>query len=221
MRIAQIATLASPVRAEGSESVEGLVWLLTRELIRMGHEVTVFAAAGSDVPGELIATLPGPYGTNGSPDDWQLCEWINLCRAVAQSERFDVLHSHAYLWGLPLEALSRAPLVHTLHICPYEEEARLWNLMPQARVTAISKYQWSGYPALRPIATVYHGIDTERFTARPEPQDYLCFLGRFIPGKGPLHAIAMARALGMRLLLAGAANGYFRDEIKPLIDGRT
>src|SRR5262245_8573350 len=185
MRIAQISTLASPVRAEGSESVEGLVWLLTRELMRMGHEVTVFAAAGSDVPAELVATLPGPYGASGSPHDWQLCEWINLCAAAAHSERFDVLHSHAYLWSLPLEPLLKAPMVHTLHVCPYEEEAKLWSLVPQARVTAISEYQWSAYPALRPMAIVPHGVDPGQFTFQAEPHDYLCFLGRFIPGKGP------------------------------------
>ena len=118
MRIAQVATLSTPVRREGSDSIESLVWLLSRELIDMGHEVTVFACAGSEPPGELVATLPGPYARDGSPGNWQLCEWINLCRAVEQSGRFDVLHSHAYLWGLPLEGLSRAPLVHTLHVSP-------------------------------------------------------------------------------------------------------
>src|SRR5438132_5735601 len=182
MRIAQIATLASPVRAEGSESVEGLVWLLTRELTRMGHEVTVFAAAGSDVPGELIATLPGPYGTNGSPDDWQLCEWINLCRAVAQSERFDVLHSHAYLWGMPLQPLSRSPMVHTIHIVPDENSARLWTMAGHAHVTALSRHQWSSFPGLQPIAVVPHGVDLSRFTFREMPDDYVCYLGRFVSG---------------------------------------
>src|SRR5262245_46123619 len=113
MRIAQVSTVGTPVRRDGSDSIESLVWLLTRELTHLGHEVAVFAAAGSEVEGELVATLPGPYGTNGSPDDWQLCEWINLCRAMAESERFDLLHSHAYLWGLPLQALSRAPMLHT------------------------------------------------------------------------------------------------------------
>ena len=107
MRIAQIATLATPVRQERSDSIEYLVWLLTRELTRLGHEVTVFAARGSEVDGELVATLPGTYGSDGVPDDWQLCEWINLCRAIEQSDRFDVIHSHAYLWGLPMERLAR------------------------------------------------------------------------------------------------------------------
>jgi glycosyltransferase involved in cell wall biosynthesis len=221
MRLALVSTLSTPVRPEGSDSVEGLVWLLSRELTALGHEVTVFAAAGSEVCGELVPTLPGPYGTAGSPDDWQLCEWINLCRAVKLSARFDVLHSHAYLWGLPLEPLARAPMVHTLHVTPYQDEARLWSLRPGARVTALSRFQWSAFPALRPAATIPHGVDPEQFTFRAQPEDYVCFLGRFIPGKGPLRAVAAARALRLRLLLAGPPNDYFREHVQPLVDGRS
>jgi glycosyltransferase involved in cell wall biosynthesis len=220
MRIAQVSTVGTPVRREGSDSIESLVWLLTRELIGLGHEVTVFAAAGSEVEGKLVTTLPGPYGVGGSPDDWQLCEWINLCRAVEQSGRFDVLHCHTFLWGLPLQGLSRAAMVHTLHVSPYEDEARLWSLFPDAQVTAISEYQWSAFPQVRPVATIPHGVDPFQFTFRAEPEDYVCFLGRFIPGKGPLAAIAAAEALGVRLLLAGPPNDYFREHVEPLVDGR-
>ena len=45
-----------------------------------------------------------------------MCEWINLCRAAEMSGEFDVVHSHAYLFGLPLERLFRCPLVNTMHV---------------------------------------------------------------------------------------------------------
>jgi glycosyltransferase involved in cell wall biosynthesis len=221
MRIALVSTLSTPVRREGSDSVESLVWLLSRELTALGHEVTVFACAGSDVCGDVVSALPGPYATAGSPDNWQVCEWINLCRAVEESDRFDVLHSHAYLWGLPLARLARAPMVHTLHVSPYEDEARLWSLFPDARVTAVSRCQWRDYPQFRPAAVIHHGIDAAQFTFRAEPDDYLAYLGRFIPGKGAPQAVEAARRVGLRLLLAGPANDYFREQIAPLVDGRT
>jgi glycosyltransferase involved in cell wall biosynthesis len=166
-------------------------------------------------------TLPGPYGTKDALDDWQLCEWVNLCRAVEQSTRFDLLHSHAYLWGLPLQPLSRAPMVHTLHIVPDDNSARLWSMAPAACVTAISKHQWSAYPELQPAAVVPHGVDLSQFTFQPQPEDYVCYLGRFTSGKGPCQAIAAARALGLRLRMAGPENGYFREQVKPLIDGKS
>src|SRR5260370_32339797 len=154
MRIAQVSTVGTPVRREGSDSIESLVWLLTRELTALGHEVTVFAATGSETHGDLVCSLPGPCGAPGCPDDWQVCEWVNLFRAVEQSGRFDVLHSHAYLRGLPLEAFARAPMVHTMHVVPGSDEAALWSRVPGACVTAISHFQWSAYPAYSPTAVI-------------------------------------------------------------------
>ena len=90
-----------------------------------------------------------------------------------------------------------------------------------ARVTAISKHQWSAYPHLRPAAVIPHGVDVSQFTFRAQPDDYVCYLGRFTSGKGPCQAIAAARALGLRLLMAGPPNPYFREKVKPLVDGKT
>jgi glycosyltransferase involved in cell wall biosynthesis len=221
MRIAQISTLSSPVRQDAQGSVEALVWLLTRELTRIGHEVTVFGCGGSEVNGKFAAALPGSYGAPGSFDDWQLCEWVNLCRAVERSEQFDVLHTHAYLWGIPLEPFSQAPLVHTLHIVPDDNAVKLWSQSPQSRVTAISKHQWSGSPGLRPCAVIPHGVDVSQFTFQSKPGDYVCYLGRFVSGKGPIQAIKAAQSLGLRLLMAGPENPYFREKVKPLVDGKS
>ncbi len=224
MRIAQVSTLASPVRRDQAASVEHLVWLLTRGLIDLGHEVTVFASGNSQTDGELVAALPGTYNKGEwrgpwVPIDWQLCEWINLCCAIEQSARFDILHSHAYLWGLPLQPLSQAPVVHTLHIAPREDSARLWSMWPDTRVTAISRAQWHHFPQFAPVATIHHGVDPNQFTFRDEPEDYVCYLGRFIEAKGPLDAIAAARELGLRIILAGPDDAYYQQKISPLVDG--
>jgi len=220
MRIAQVATVSAPVRRETSGSVESLVWLLTRELAKLGHEVTVFGTAGSEVDGEVVLTAPGPYARDGALEDWHLCEWVNLCRAVEQSGRFDVLHSHAYLWGIPLQSASRAPFVNTMHIVPDQDSAKLWTSARQSCVTAISRHQWSAYPELNPTAVIPHGVDTAQFTFREQPEDYLLYLGRFVSGKGPLLAIQAARELGIRLVMAGPSNPYFREKIQPVVDGK-
>ena len=221
MRIAQIATLSAPVRKDTGGSVELLIWLLTRELAKLGHESTVFGIAGSEVDGEVIVTAPGPYARDGALEDWHLCEWVNLCKAVEQSGRFDVMHSHAYLWGIPLQPLSQAPLVHTIHIVPDDDTAKLWAAAPQSCVTAISRHQWSEFPHLKPSAVIPHGVDTTAFTFQEQPGDYVLYLGRFVSGKGPLLAIETAQKLGLRLVLAGPSNPYFREHIQPLVDGKT
>jgi glycosyltransferase involved in cell wall biosynthesis len=219
MRIALVSTLATKVAARGAGSIEGMVWLLSRELTALGHEVTVFAVAGSQVHGRLVATLPGTYGENGAPENWQLCEFMNLCAAVERSREFDVIHSHAYLWGMTLERLSAAAMVHTLHMNPVEEYTQLWGLHPDACVTAISQAQWSGVSTLKPMAVIHHGIDETQFTFQAEAEDYVCFLGRFVAGKGPLDAIAAAKAMGVTIVLAGPKNDYFKLKVAPLVDG--
>jgi glycosyltransferase involved in cell wall biosynthesis len=220
MRIAQISTLGTRVGPTGAGSIEGLVWLLARELSRLGHELTVFAAAGSEVcGGTLVQTLPGTYGHNGAPADWQLCEWMNLCRAVERSADFDVIHSHNYLWGIPLEPLSAAPIVHTLHISPQDDHRALRAMHPGAYVTATSHVQWDKAAEFKPFAVIHHGVDPDEFTYCPDPGEYACYLGRFIPEKGVLAAIATARQLGLALRLAGPANDYYRKHVEPHVDG--
>jgi len=219
MRIALVPTVSAPVCRDSGGSVEAWTWLLARELKRLHHDVTIFGCGGAETEAEFVETLPGPYGANGSYDDWQLCEWVNLCRAVEQSPRFDVLHTQAYLWGIPLQPLSRAPLVHTIHIVPDDNASRLWSSSRSACVTALSKHQWSAHSELTPAAIIPHGVDATQFTFQQNPADYLLYLGRFTSGKGPLQAIKAARALGLRLVMAGPDNPYFREKIKPLVDG--
>lgn len=220
MRIAQIATCSGPVREDQTGSVESLVWLLTRELTAMGHEVTVYGCAGSESAGRTVVTLPGSYGAEGTPSDWQVCEWINLARAVRDARAYDVVHSHVYLWGLPVQDVCSAPMVHTMHTCPYEDEALLRALYPDALVTSLSQHQWRGVGDIPPVAVIPHGIDAAQFTFRSMPEEYVCYLGRFIQGKGSLHAIAAARELGIPIVLAGPQSAYFETHIRPLVDGR-
>jgi glycosyltransferase involved in cell wall biosynthesis len=223
MRIAQISTLSAPVAEDSSGSVEAWLWLLTRELARLGHEVTVFATADSQPSAgvKLVATQSGPYGTNGAIDDWQLCEWMNICAAVERSGEFDVLHSHAYLWGIPLTRLSRARLVNTTHIVPDDNMAKLCSAYPEATITAISRQQWSQYPQLAPATVIHHGVTVEKFPFQETPDGYVCYLGRFVSGKGPRQAIAIAKKLGVKLLMAGPRSAYFREQVEPLIDGQS
>jgi glycosyltransferase involved in cell wall biosynthesis len=221
MRIALVSTMSAPVCRDAGGSVEAWTWLLSRELARLGHHVTVFGSGGSEADGEVVATLPGPYGAPGAFDDWQLCEWVNLCRAVEQSARFEVLHAQAYLWGIPLLPFCRTPMVHTLHIVPDDNAVRLWESSPGSCITALSRYQWSACPQLQPAAIIPHGLDVTQFSFREQPDDYLLYLGRFTSGKGPGQAVHAARAAGVPLVLAGPENPYFREKVKPLVDGKS
>jgi len=221
VRIGLVSTVSAPVGAEAWGSVEAWTWLLARELTNLGHDITTFGCAGSESSGQVVVTVPGPYGAPGSFDDWQLCEWVNLSRALEAAAQCDVLHCQAYLWGMPLQHLTRTPLVHTLHVVPDDNAVQLWRAYPGSCVTALSRQQWKDWPELKPAAIIPHGVDVAQFTFQATPEDYLLYLGRFTSAKGPLQAIQTARTLGIKLILAGPENPYFREKVKPLVDGHS
>src|SRR5207302_1885606 len=112
-------------------------------------------------------------------------------------------------------------VVHSYHVLPNEDIIRGFARYPEARLVAISHYQRGVFADLADVEVVHHGIDTDAFRFRPERGDYLAFLGRIIPRKGPLEAIRLAKRAGMRLVMAGNVDeGYFRSEIAPHVDGR-
>jgi len=221
MKIAQISTVARPVAPTRTDSIELVVWHLTEQLVALGHEVTLFATADSQTSARLAPVLERGYCIPKAPiGDWLQCEWMNLCAAVARAGEFDVLHSHAYLYGLPLTRLAQKPFVHTQHILVSQDNYESARRHPEAYVTAISRYQWEQHPDIPLLAVIHHGLDPSFLAFQREPHDYLCFLGRFTPSKGPHRAIELAKRVGMPLLMAGEPTPYFRSKIKPLVDGR-
>jgi glycosyltransferase involved in cell wall biosynthesis len=147
---------------------------------------------------------------------------MNLAAAVERADQFDIIHFQAayYPMGLPFSRLSRTPLVQTLHHSPDADEVALWKRYPEAPFVAISKEQASLLEGQNVAGIVLHGIDTDLFTFRETPEDYLLFLGRFTEGKGALQAIEVARRVGMQLILAAAEEPYYREAIAPHVDGR-
>ena len=222
MRIAHIAPVATAIPPLKSGSVETMTSLLTEGLVARGHDVTLFATADSKTSATLSAIYPHGYWHDEHMWPWELYEMLNLAAAVERASEFDIIHYEAmyYPMSLAFTRLSRAPIVQTLHHSPSAAEIKLWLRYPEAPFVAISKEQRSLLAGLNVVETVLHGIDTDRFVFREEPEDYLLFLGRFTAGKGVLQAIEIARRVGMRLILAAAEDQYYRETVAPHVDGR-
>ena len=222
MRIAHIAPVATAIPPLKSGSVETMTSLLTEGLVARGHAVTLFATADSKTSATLSAIYPHGYWHDEHMWPWELYEMLNLAAAVERASEFDIIHYEAmyYPMSLAFTRLSRTPIVQTLHHSPSAAEIKLWLRYPEAPFVAISKEQRSLLAGLNVVETVLHGIDTDRFVFREEPEDYLLFLGRFTAGKGVLQAIEIARRVGMRLILAAAEDQYYRETVAPHVDGR-
>jgi glycosyltransferase involved in cell wall biosynthesis len=222
MRIAHVAPVATTIPPPKSGSVETMTSLLTEGLVARGHDVTLFATGDSHTKASLAATYPQGYWHDLNMWPWELYEMLNLAHAVERAAEFDIIHYEAayYPMSLAFSRLCPTPILQTLHHSPSAAEVKLWSRYPEAPFVAISNEQARLLTGVNVVDTVLHGIDTDRFTFRETPEDYLLFLGRFTEGKGVLQAIEIAKRLGMRLILAAADDAYYRETIAPHVDGR-
>jgi glycosyltransferase involved in cell wall biosynthesis len=216
--VGPIATSTPPPK---SGSIETLTSLLTEGLVARGHDVTLFATGDSRTSAKLHAIYEQGHWHDPTLWPWEFCELLHLSAAVERARDFDLIHYQAGYYPMPLALirLCPTPIVQTLHHAPTPEEVRIWSAYPEAPYVAISKEQARRMAGLNVVDVVLHGIDTDAFTFRAEPDDYLLWIGRFTEGKGVLQAIEVARRARMRLVLAAAEEDYYREAIAPHVDG--
>jgi glycosyltransferase involved in cell wall biosynthesis len=222
LKIAHVAPMATRVPPARSGSVQQMTSLLTEGLVAAGHDVTLFAPGDSVTSARLQALFPHGYWHDETMWPWEMYELVNLAAALERGREFDIVHFQAgyYPLSLAFSRLSASPISQTVHHAPGAAEVALWRRYPEAPFIAISREQARLLEGLNVAAIVPHAIDTGRFVFRPQPDDYLLFLGRFTPGKGPVQAIEVARRAGLRLLLAAAEEQYYREAVAPLVDGK-
>ena len=245
MRIAMLAPISWPLPPAGYGPWELVAHNLTEELVKLGHQVTLFAAGGSKTSAKLVETVPYALETwpedqrnrargfdpktgllEGPPDARALEQkHIAVCMEMARAGEFDVVHSHLHVHALVFSRLIDCPLVTTLHGSAWVRSSHpvLLDYKRQPFVS-ISDAERSMLPELNYVRTVYNGINLANFPFEPAKDDYLLFAGRLAPEKGPAEAIEVAKRSGRRLLIAGMIEpqyqDYFDARIKPHLDGK-
>lgn len=225
MRIAQIAPLWERVPPPAYGGIELVVGLLTDELVKRGHDVTLFASGDSVTAAKLEAIHPRALRLDPEAKEYSAYEALQLSHVFQRANEFDVIHSHMGYSALPYAKLVKVPTVHTLHGIFTPDGEKLYRHAKEQPYVSISNAQVEPRLELNCVATVYNAIDIHqhRFFAQPDEPPYLAFLGRLSPEKGPHHAIEIAKRTGYPLKMAGKVDvvdkAYFESEIKPHIDG--
>ena len=224
MKIAQIAPLAESVPPKAYGGTERIVSYLTEELVRQGHEVTLFASGDSATRAELHATVPRALRLNSSvKDPWPFMA-LQLEHVRARADEFEVLHFHSDYLHLPLvRALGLGNIVTTMHgrldLGGYPE---LFDTFCDSALVSISAQQRLPLAHCNWVGTVYHGLPSHICRFEPRPRgDYLAFLGRISPEKRVDRAIEIAARAGMKLRIAAKVDAadarYFHESIEPLL----
>jgi glycosyltransferase involved in cell wall biosynthesis len=223
MKIAQIAPLMESVPPRLYGGTERIVSYLTEELVRLGHEVTLFASADSITAAELVGCASVALRLDSSVRDRIPYYLLMLDRVRQLAEDFDILHFHIDQFHFPLFAQMAERTVTTLHgrqDCPDLKPLYLgFSEMP---LVSISNDQRRPVANANFVATVHHGIPTNLYKPVYNPRGgYVAFLGRISPEKRPDRAIRIARTLGIPLKIAAKVDkvdeAYFREQIAPLL----
>jgi len=199
-----------------------VVSYLTEELVRLGHEVTLFASGDSRTKAKLVAACPRALWRDENCHE-TLPHHVRLLELVFQdASRFDVIHFHCDYLHFPLLRLHRCASVTTLHgRLHLPDLLLLFDEYSEVPLVSISDDQRRPIPWANWQATVYHGLPRDLHTFRDRPGDYLAFLGRLSPEKRLDRAIAIARLAGKRLKVAAKVypeeRAYFQQTIEPLL----
>lgn len=229
LRIGMVAPLYAPVPPTGYGGTELVVSMLTEELVKRGHRVTLFASGDSHTSAQLDATVPTHLFKLGIPVTDLRYHVLHLNRAFRQAEKFDIIHTHVDTVEFFFSAFVNTPTLHTIHqpLCRtplsqgFEIKLRILKEFRRNKFVAISQnMKKTAEVKLNFVDTIYHGIPVEQFKFYPKPKNHVVFLGRTNKLKGIEIAIKAAHRAGLKLLVGGpflSQVTYFNTQIKPLM----
>jgi glycosyltransferase involved in cell wall biosynthesis len=222
MRIAQVAPLYESVPPKYYGGTERVVSYLTEELVRQGHEVTLFASGDSETNARLLAACRRSLRLDKRYQGEMAHHFVMLERVFQRAGEFDIIHFHVDYLHFPLSRREAVTQVTTLHgRLDIPDLVPLYKEFREMPVISISNGQREPLPWANWQATVYHGLPVDIYRFHPEPGSYLAFLGRISPEKRVDRAIEIAKQVGMPLKIAAKIDrvdqDYFDSKIAPLL----
>lgn len=226
MKIAQIAPLAERVPPKRYGGTERVVYTLTEELVRRGHEVTLFASGDSETSARLESVYPRAlreaklrdiYGTN----EYTL---LHVGQAYELQDEFDIIHDHIAPISLSTANLATTPVVMTMHGPFTGKNRKLFELLRGPHIVTTSQSQLYPLPNINHAATIHHGLNMEDYPFSAEHDGYLLYVGRICEEKGVHYALDVAQVLDIPLILAAKLEPfdapYFKQYIEPRLSER-
>ena len=227
MRIAQFAPLWETVPPKKYGGTELVVYVLCEELVKKGHEVTLFATGDSTTSANLEAIIEKPMREADILNPFCF-ESMAMAKVIQMKDKFDIIHNHIGIQFIPFAETLDMPVINTLHgAFIHKEDVDFTMKYQNCPFVSISNSQRVGAPELNYVSTVYNGIHVDRYAFQEIPDlnnPYITFLGRLSEEKGVHIAIRLAKETGHKLIIAGkignADRHYYETQIKHHIDNK-
>jgi glycosyltransferase involved in cell wall biosynthesis len=223
MKVAQVAPLFERVPPRLYGGTERVVSYLTEELVRQGHDVTLFASGDSKTSAELVRCCDIALRLNPVVLDPTPYHVIMLEEVRRRADKFDILHFHIDFLHCPLVRDFAQRTVTTLHgRLDLPHVVSLYTVFQEFPLVAVSGDQRKYLRAVNWAGTVHHGLPRDLLPFQPKASGgYLAFLGRIAPEKRPDHAIEIAAKTGMPLKIAAKVDrvdqAYWEEKIRPMV----
>ena len=223
MKIAQVSPLIESVPPRLYGGTERIVSYLTEELVRMGHDVTMFASGDSTTAADLMSCARMALRLDKDVKD-QFPYYMSMIDKVRRmADEFDIIHFHIDYFQFPLFRDIAEKTVTTLHSRQDVSDLKtLYAAFPEMPLVSISDAQRRPVASANFAGTVHHGLPTTLHAPNLKPSgDYVAFLGRISPEKRLDRAIRIARAAGIPIRIAAKVDKddreYYEQEIKPML----
>lgn len=223
LRIAQVAPLYESVPPKLYGGTERVVSYITEELVRRGHEVTLFASGDSLTDANLVPGCERALRLERKPELGCSLQLAMLAEVFESArDNFDIVHAHIDYWSFPFASLTGTPAITTMHgRLDISDLHPVYKRFRDAALVSISDMQRAPLPGVNWVATVHHGMPRNLLRLNERRGSYLAFIGRISPEKGIDRAIEVALRSGVPLKIAAKVDvvdrEYFEAVIKPLI----
>ncbi len=210
MKIAQIAPIIERVPPKKYGGTERVVSAITEELVKRGHEVTLFASGDSVTSAKLVSAYPMALREANLKDIYglNLYNMTNVGMAYRRQKEFDIIHDHTPQFSLALANIATTPTLLTWHGVYSDEMIEYFSTLDNYTLNSISESQASTAPGLKFAANVYNGLPMEHYPFSETHQDYLLYVGWVGMEKGLHIAMDVARRLNKKLKVAAKLDAF-------------
>lgn len=232
MKIALLGELRHPIKENTLAGTEIWIYNFAQELIKRGHDVTLFASNESKYSGKLVRICSNKE-INFSNDVLEnknrniFFTVMQAIELVKKQNEFEIIHLNIYgvAYFLPFLKLIEKPVLSTAHgyFVHSKDYAKLiFNKFPEINYIFVSNNLLKRFPKPHRYHIILNGVDIKKFIFSEGSDNHYFWIGTICDNKGTEHTVQFANKSKVKLIISGPIQdeNYYDSKIKPLLSDK-